>query len=173
MKKLSVIAATLSIIIGLVAVYLWLVPLAPKTAPDISLNVIDGRKIDLKSLQGKPLLVTFWATSCATCLQEMPHLVALYDELNKDGFEIVGIAMPYDPPNRVVALANQKNIPYPIVLDIDGSAVRAFGDVDLTPSSFLINPDGKIIEQQTGTMDMKTLRLKVKSFLTTDNASLS
>ena len=80
--------------------------------PDISLNFIDGQKIDIYSLHGKPLLVTFWSITCSTCIKEMPHLVALYNELNKDGFEIIGIAMSYDPPNQVVEFSKRRNVPY-------------------------------------------------------------
>ena len=95
----------------------------------------------------------------------MPHLIALYDELNKDGFEIIGIAMSYDPPNRVVELSERKNIPYPIALDIDGSAAKAFGNVKVTPTSFLIGPQGNIVQKNTGEMNIKDLRMKVKELL--------
>jgi peroxiredoxin len=141
--------------------------------PDISLNIIDGRKIEFSSLRGKPLLVTFWSTTCSTCIKEMPHLVELYKQLNKDGLEIIGIAMPYDPPNRVVELSEKKEIPYPIALDIDGIASKAFGNISVTPTSFLIDSLGNIIQQKTGEMDIEQLRIKIKKLLQTPPTTIS
>jgi len=154
-------------------VYFWLNTPNLLMAPDISLNLIDGRTIEVKSLQGKPLLNTFWATTCSSCMKEMPHLVALYEDLHQEGLEIIGIAMSYDPPNLVVALSEKKQIPYPIALDIDGSAARAFGDVDLTPTSFLISAEGKIIQKNIGELDIKQLRIKINSLLNQTDTTLS
>ena len=142
-------------------------------SPNISLNSIDGQQIDINSMHGKPLLVTFWATTCSTCVKEMPHLAELYEELNKDGFEIIAIAMAYDPPNRVVALSEKNNFPYPIALDIEGLAAKAFGDVKVTPTSFLIGPDGNIVQEKTGEINIVELREKVKELLKTNPITVS
>ena len=103
----------------------------------------------------------------------MPHLIELYNELNKDGFEIVAIAMPYDPPNRVVELSEQRGITYPIALDIEGLAIKAFGDVSVTPTSFLIDSLGNIVEEKTGEMDIKQLRIRIKELLQTSSTTIS
>ena len=71
-------------------------------APNITFPLLDGRQLTLSSLAGKPVLVTFWATSCVECRKEMPEMIALYQELSGSGFEIIAVAMPYDPPNRVL-----------------------------------------------------------------------
>jgi peroxiredoxin len=142
-------------------------------APSISLNFIDGRKIEFDSLKGKPLLVTFWSTTCSTCINEIPHLVELYNELNKDGFEIIGIAMPYDPPNLVVELSERREIPYPIALDIQGIASKAFGNISVTPTSFLIDSLGNVIQQKTGEMNIEQLRIKIKALLQIPSTTIS
>lgn len=161
-----VFALTTAIILLVASgLYFFLKPGELGIAPDISLNIIDGRKINFTSLQGKPLLVTFWSTTCSKCMEEMPYLVELYKELNKEGFEIIGIAMSYDPPNRVVELSEKKSIPYPIALDIHGKISKAFGNVSVTPTSFLIDPRGVIIQQKTGTLNIKALRMKIKELL--------
>jgi thiol-disulfide isomerase/thioredoxin len=162
MKKLILPAAVAVIFATAVVFVLYLKNNKLVVAPEISLSIIDGRKIDLSTLQGKPLLVTFWATTCSTCLKEIPHLVKLYQELGNDNFEIIAIAMPYDPPNLVVALSEKEKIPYPVALDIHGEAVKAFGDVQLTPTSFLIDSQGNIVEESKGEIDIKELRDKVK-----------
>jgi len=156
--------------------YLWLAPAALKTAPDIGLMTLDGKELQLASLHGRPVLVTFWATTCNSCVSEIPHLIELYDELAPQGLEIVAIAMDYDPPNRVLALRKARNIPYPIALDIQADAAVAFGNVRLTPTSFLIAPDGGITHQRTGTMNMAAVRRDILAMLAstrTDPATAS
>jgi len=147
--------------------YLWFAPAGLKTSPDISLMTIKGEEIQLASLQGKPVLVTFWATTCPGCIKELPHLIELYEELAPEGLEIIGIAMHYDPPNLVLAMSKARNIPYPIALDIHADAARAFGNVRLTPTSFLIAPDGRIVYQKTGTINMARLREDILGMLGT------
>ena len=150
--------------------YLWLAPAGLKTSPDISLVTIDGEQLQLASLRGKPLLVTFWATTCPGCIREVPHLIELYEELAPQGLEIIGIAMDYDPPNRVIAMRNARNIPYPLALDIHAEAARAFGNIRLTPTAFLIAPDGRIVYQQTGELSMAQLRQDILGLLKTTQA---
>ena len=145
--------------------YLWMAPAALKSAPDIGLMTLDGKQLQLASLHGRPVLVTFWATTCNSCVSEIPHLIELYDELAPQGLEIIGIAMDYDPPNRVLALRKARNIPYPIALDIQADAAHAFGNVRLTPTSFLIAPDGRITQQRTGKMNMDALRRDILAML--------
>ena len=145
--------------------WLWFAPAGLKTSPDISLMTIKGEEIQLASLRGKPLLVTFWATTCPGCIKEMPHLIELYDELAPQGLEIIGIAMDYDPPNRVLAMSKARNIPYPIALDIHADAARAFGNVRLTPTSFLMAPDGRIVYQKVGAINMVRLREDILGML--------
>lgn len=141
-----------------------------ETIPKISLNIIDGTKLELNSLKGKPLLVTFWATTCAICIKEMPHLVELYNELGEEQLGIIAIAMPYDPPNLVVELSERENIPYPVALDINGDAVKAFGNIQVTPTSFLIDSEGNVVQQNVGEINIEELRLKVKALLKTTSA---
>ena len=135
------------------------------TAPDVTFKYIDGRQVKLKNLERHPVLVTFWATSCPGCMKEMPHLISLYKSLSAQGLEIVGVAMAYDPPDRVLALTSRRNIPYPIALDIDGTIAHAFDDVTLTPTSFLIAPDGRIISHIVGELDMEKLHGQISAML--------
>jgi len=153
--------------------YLWFAPAGLKASPDISLTIIDGEPLPLASLQGKPVLVTFWATSCPGCIKEMPHLIELYEELAPRGLEIIGIAMDYDPPNQVAAMRKARNIPYPIALDINADAARAFGNVRLTPTSFLIAPNGQIVFQKIGEMNIDALRADILAMLGSSNAQNS
>ncbi|SVC62972.1 uncharacterized protein METZ01_LOCUS315826 [marine metagenome] len=161
MKKLLKTSVFLIIATGLI---LYLIP---GRAPDIYLNFINGQTVNIHSYRGKPLLVTFWSITCSLCLEEIPRLTKLYNELNPYGFEIVGIAMSYDPPNRVIELSEKRKIPYSIALDINSDAETAFGNIRATPTSFLINSDGKIVQHNVGTMNIKKLRSKIKRLLQT------
>jgi peroxiredoxin len=164
---LSLFAAAL---LGTLA-WVWLAPAGLKDSPDITLLTIDGEELPLASLRGKPLLLTFWATSCPGCIKEMPHLIELYEELSPQGLEIIGVAMSYDKPSHVLSMRKARNIPYPVALDIHGAAAQAFGNVRLTPTSFLIAPDGRIIFQKIGEMDIPKLRNNILTMLQQADAS--
>lgn len=145
--------------------YVWLSPEGLKRAPDIALRTIDGNEINLAELRGRPVLVTFWATSCPGCVKEIPHLIELHQEFGPRGLQLVAVAMSYDPPDHVLAMRDARQIPYPIALDIKGEAARAFGDVRLTPTSFLIAPDGRIVRQKIGEMEMADVRAQIRAML--------
>lgn len=145
--------------------YVWLSPEGLKRAPDVALRTLDGDEIKLAELRGKPVLVTFWATSCPGCVKEIPHLIELYQEFGPRGLQLVAVAMSYDPPDHVLAMRDTRQIPYPIALDIKGEAARAFGDVRLTPTSFLIAPDGRIVRQKIGEMEMADVRAQIRAML--------
>lgn len=154
-------ATTLCLLLVALVTSVYLVQTV-KDVPRLSLQAINGQTINLASLNGVPTLVTFWATSCSTCMQEMPHLIDLYRELKADGFEIIAIAMKYDPPNRVVQLARDRSLPYPVILDIEGNAASAFGDISATPTSILVGPDGKILKTLQGKIDFESLRQQIR-----------
>lgn len=162
-KDLSILlfATVLIAVLG----YVWFSPSGVKPTPTVSVTGLNGQVIDLAGYRGRPLLVTFWATSCPGCVKEIPHLIELHNELAAKGLEIVGIAMQYDPPNQVRELVNLRKVPYTIALDRDGSAALAFGDVKLTPTSFLIDPQGRIVQQRLGDLDMNDLRNRINGML--------
>ena len=166
--KLSIrqVSIGLAILMVLISIgYHFLVPKTLQQAPDITFKIVDGRSLDLKQLKGRPVLVAFWATSCESCVKEIPHLIELYQELAPGGLEIIAVAMAYDPPNRVMEMRQHKQIPYPIVLDIQGKIASAFGNIRFTPTTFLINPEGKVIIQKTGMINMLELRQKIHTML--------
>ncbi|HDP89069.1 MAG TPA: TlpA family protein disulfide reductase [Thioalkalivibrio sp.] len=137
--------------------------LAP--APKVTLQTLEGDTVVLEDLQGQPVLLTFWATTCPGCVKEMPHLVELYERYHAQGLEVIGVAMAYDPPNQVLAMRNQRQLPYTIALDLDSSAARAFGDVRLTPTTFLIDTRGRIIYKKLGEFDMDRIENSIRDML--------
>ena len=127
-------------------------------APAATFTTLEGKPIALNELRGKIVLVNFWATSCPGCVKEMPDLVETYKQYKDRGFEIVAVAMSYDPPNYVANFAKTRQLPFPVALDVNGEHARAFGNVQLTPTSFLIGKDGRIIEEKLGDLDFPKLK---------------
>lgn len=134
-------------------------------APDVIFKTITGKQIPLKTLKGKPVLVTFWATNCPGCVQEIPHLISLYQQFHAQGLEIIAVAMTYNPPNLVVEMAKARQIPYYVTLDLKSDLAKAFGDVTLIPRTFLIAPDGKIVLNQLGLFDMEIIKKRIENYL--------
>lgn len=127
-------------------------------APAATFTTLEGRTLALDELRGKVVLVNFWATSCPGCIKEMPGMVETYNQYKGRGFEIVAVAMSYDPPNYVANFVQTRQLPFPVALDVGGEQARAFGNVQLTPTSFIIGKDGEILEQKLGELDFTRLR---------------
>lgn len=134
-------------------------------APDVIFTTITGKKIALKELRGKPVIVTFWATDCPACIKEIPDLIDLYTQYHKQGLEIMAVAMYYDPPDHVVTLTESLQLPYNVALDLKAEHARAFGDVQLIPSAFLIGPDGLIALKKTGALDPSEMKTRIETLL--------
>ena len=81
-------------------------------APEVTFITINGQKISTQDLRGKVVMVNFWATSCATCVKEMPQMVETYNKFKQDGLEFVAVAMSYDPPNYVLNYAETRKLPF-------------------------------------------------------------
>jgi peroxiredoxin len=142
-------------------------------SPDIVLQIIDGRKIQLAELRGKPVLITFWATTCRTCIKKTPELKALYNKFRTQGVELIAVAMSYDPPDRILAFSRNNQIPYPIALDLDGSVAMAFDNVQLTPTTFLITAEGEIVFHRTGEFSFNNLENQISELLSGKTAATS
>lgn len=155
-NKLS--AGILLAVAALAAALVWVASGSGNRAPTVELTTLDGERFTLADLHGQPTLVTFWATTCVSCVEEIPHLKALYEDLHESGFEIIAVAMEYDPPEQVRAMVADRALPYRIVLDRDGRIAEAFGEIRLTPTTFLIGPDGEIRQRRLGMVDMERMR---------------
>ena len=156
------------IVIALVGTlsWLWLSPSGATPAPNLQMTALDGRTIDLAQKRGRPVLVVFWATTCPGCIKEMPHLIELYNDYAGRGLEIIGVAMAYDEDAAVRELVRLRGVNYPIVHDTDGSIAQAFGDVTLTPTSYLIAPNGRmVINKHLGDLDMDAVRSRIVPML--------
>jgi peroxiredoxin len=127
------------------------------SAPNVKFTTISGKQISMEQLRGKVVLVNFWATSCTGCIAEMPKLVETYNRYHADGFELVAVAMAYDPPSNVANYVKKNALPFPVALDPQGEMATAFHDVKLTPTAFVIDQRGQIVRNVVGELDFNAL----------------
>jgi peroxiredoxin len=157
-----VIPITLLLLLGV----LWLAPDSfSGKPPNTHMTALDGKTLSLNELQGSPVLVTFWATTCPGCIKEQPHLVDLHHKYSDKGLTIIGVAMAYDPLEQVRALIEKRQIPYIITHDTDGQIAQNFGNVKLTPTSFLIAPDGALRLKKIGELSMPKVEQEISQML--------
>ena len=138
---------------------------AGQMAPDVTFVSLAGQKISTHSLRGKVVMVNFWATSCATCVKEMPQMVDTYNKFKGQGLEFVAVAMKYDPPNYVVNYTESRKLPFTVALDSGGDIAKAFNDVALTPTTYVIGKDGKVLKRYVGEPDFAALHLLLQKEL--------
>ena len=137
------------------------------TAPTSTFVLLDGSKKTTESLKGRVLLVNFWATSCVACVAEMPKLIATHNKYKAQGFDTIAVAMSYDPPSYVVNFAQTRQLPFGVAIDNTGSVAKAWGDVRLTPTTFLVNKQGEIVKTYVGEPNFPELHRLVESLLAT------
>jgi peroxiredoxin len=133
--------------------------------PSVQGPSLSGQVVDTQTLKGKPYLINFWATSCVTCVKEMPDLKALQTQFSDQGFQVVAIAMAYDKPEFVERFAQERGLPFVFLHDQDGRWARAFGDVAVTPTTFLIDAKGQMLKRYVGQPDFKQLTSLVRDLL--------
>ncbi|MDD3651855.1 TlpA disulfide reductase family protein [Immundisolibacter sp.] len=139
---------------------------APERLPDdVRFTAVDGRTLDAKALRGRPLLIVFWASTCAPCIAEMPDLAALYDDLHPKGLELIALAMPYDPPNRVLAAREVLQLPFPVAIDVNATLVRRLGVPPQTPQFLLVDGAGKVVAVHDGVWPIHELRAALAPLL--------
>ena len=134
-------------------------------APASTFVLLDGSKKSTEDLKGKVTLVNFWATSCVTCVGEMPKVIATYDKYKGRGYDTLAVAMSYDPPSYVVNFAETRKLPFQVAIDNTGSVAQAWGDVKLTPTTYLVNKRGEIVKRYVGEPDFAELHRLIEKLL--------
>lgn len=134
-------------------------------APQTSFVLLDGSTENTSAWRGKVVLVNFWATSCTTCVAEMPKIIATHDKYHARGYETVAVAMNYDPPSYVVNFAQTRKLPFKVAFDNTGEAALAWGDVRLTPTTYLLNKQGEIVKRYVGEPDFAELHRLIEELL--------
>lgn len=126
-------------------------------APAVKFTTLEGNTFNMADLKGKVVLVNFWATDCPGCIAEMPDLINTYNTYKDKGLEIVAVAMPYDPPAQVVNFNKVKQLPFPVMHDGLAEVTAAFGEVNLTPTTYIYDKQGHQLKRILGTLDFPAL----------------
>ncbi len=127
-------------------------------------NAVDGKNVNSDAFQGKALLITFFATWCPPCMQEIPTLVELQQEFAQKGFSVVGLSVDQGGTAEVARLVEQQEINYPVLM-ADAETAENFGGVFGIPISFLVNKSGNVVKSYTGLVPHTVLAKDIRSII--------
>ncbi|MEW6518972.1 MAG: TlpA disulfide reductase family protein [Thermodesulfobacteriota bacterium] len=138
----------------MILLFLFLAPVSPLSAaatmPHFALkSVTDGKTLDSSELQGKVMLITFFATWCPPCMQEIPSLIDLQKEFGAKGFTVVAISVDQGGTSAVKRVIEKTGINYPVLM-ADSKVTSDFGGIVGIPTSFLVNQQGNVIKNYPG-----------------------
>lgn len=158
--KLIVAVAVLAISAGM-----GVALLRKADAPEVQFTMLSGERLATSALRGQVVLVNFWATSCVSCVAEMPKLAETQHKYGARGYTTLAVAMSYDHPNRVADFTAKQKLPFRIALDTTGDAARRFGNVSVTPTTFLIDRRGRVLKQYLGEPDWPAFHALIEKAL--------
>lgn len=166
MNSKKILVPALLLLLALIAAATWMWSGSQRVAaPTVEYTNLKGEKLGTQSLRGKVYLVNFWATSCTTCIAEMPDMIRTYEKYQAKGFDYVAVAMSYDPPNYVLNFTETRALPFHVALDVEGKLANAFGDIKLTPTTFLIDKQGRIVKRYIGKPSFEELEQLIEKEL--------
>ena len=134
-----------------------------KAPLDLKFKAVDGTDVDVAKLRGKVVLVDFWATWCGPCRMEIPNVVATYNQLHKDGFEIVGISLDQSK-DKLLGYTQQAGMTWPQYFDGKGWAndISSRYGINAIPAAWLVDKKGLVRTTQARGADLAT---QVKALL--------
>lgn len=128
-------------------------------APDFELTTLDGRKVKLSDYRGKKVILNFWATWCPPCRAEIPDMDKFYSSYKDKDIVILGVNLTKAEQDQtsVKSFIKEYRVTYPIPLDKE-SLVAEMYQVSAIPTSYIIDPQGTIIQKIVGPMDFETMK---------------
>lgn len=164
--KFSIKSTAITLLVVLaIALGLYLSTPGLDRAPQSTFVLLDGSKKNQSDLQGKVTLVNFWATSCTTCVAEMPKIIQTHQKFKDRGYQTIAVAMSYDPPSYVVNFAQTRALPFDVAIDNTGAVAKAWGDVRLTPTTYIVNKRGEVVKRYIGEPDFAALHQLIEKLL--------
>jgi len=133
-------------------------------APLFTMQDIHGDTVSLKDLRGKVVLLSFFATWCGPCRQEVPEFIRIYEKLKDDGLEIVAIGLDAEGARVLRSFARDHQIPYPIVPGTR-NVVLDYGGIESIPTTFVIDHHGRVAEYFVGWRPASRLEESVERLL--------
>jgi peroxiredoxin len=137
-----------------------------KTAPDFTLQSIEGKSVRLSDYRGKAILLNFWATYCDPCKVEMPWIVDLQKQYASQGLQVIGISMDDVDvgPEKIAEFAKEMGVNYPVLIGKD-EVGDAYGGLLYLPTTFYIGRDGKIVDKVFGIRGRSEIEDDIKKAL--------
>jgi peroxiredoxin len=121
-------------------------------APNFTLPDLDGQMVSLTDFRGKVVLINIWATWCPPCVEEMPSMEKLYQELKGEGFEILAVSIDESGAKVVTPFMKKHKLSFPALTDPKGT-IKSIYKTTGVPESFVINKDGTLLEIVIGPRD--------------------
>ncbi|MBV8030342.1 MAG: TlpA family protein disulfide reductase [Betaproteobacteria bacterium] len=123
-------------------------------APEARFITLSGETFTTSDLRGKVTVVNFWATWCPDCMREMPRMIEAHRRFSPRGYETVAVAVK-DHPNRVADYAQKAHLPFKVALDTTDEVARRFGNIHITPTTFVIDKNGRVVRRFVGEPDWR------------------
>lgn len=142
-------------------------------APDLTMETLDGRQINLSEQKGKVILVNFWATWCSPCRKEIPDLINLYSTFQSEGLMVVGIAVDAEGASVVQPFVKKQRINYPIVVDTARTIESHFDAMYGLPTTYVVNANGQIVQRVLGIFPTEKMKPKLKEMLSSSEGGSS
>ena len=141
----------------------YLPPVFPRPAPAFVVEMLEGGDKALGDLQGKVVLVDFWATWCEPCLETMPRLQELYSTYSDKGFDVWGVSIDEDKDRveKIKKMVDKLDISYPIFVDAKQTPAWYQFKVKAIPAMYLLEEESQIVAQWVGKIDYEKVEKEV------------
>lgn len=141
----------------------YLPPVLPRPAPSFTALGTDGEAFSSESLRGQWTLLDFWATWCPPCVEDLPELTALHQRYAERGFAVVGISIDEDPKaaKKVERMMKRRKASHPVYLDSETAPGWVAYNVRSVPAQFLVSPEGQIVAQWSGAIDLEVVESEI------------
>jgi peroxiredoxin len=123
-------------------------PSSPVSAQDFLVQSLEGEWASLSDFKGRVVFLNFWATWCKPCKDEVKDIDKLYDTLKDEDFTVMAVDIKEDK-KKIVAFMEKYDVDFPVYLDPDAKVTNKYG-VRAIPTTFIINPEGKIVGKALG-----------------------
>ncbi|MFN2353129.1 MAG: TlpA family protein disulfide reductase [Desulfopila sp.] len=127
-------------------------------------NVRDGGDVNSRAFEGKALFITFFATWCPPCIQEVPNLIELQKKYSEEGFSVIGLSVDQGGAKVVRKLVRRKSINYPLAM-ADAGVMKEFGGIFGIPVAFLVNKNGNVVKKYSGYVPISVLKKDLEKVL--------
>ena len=147
----------------------YLPPVFPRPAPPFTVRDLEGGDFTSQELQGRLVLLDFWATWCQPCVTDLPRLTQLHDRYSADGLTVLSVSIDEgeSAAKKVARMAKKRKATHPIYLDSTDSPAWAAYLVRSVPAQFLIDTEGNVVAQWSGTIDLKVVEAEIARHLDT------